>query len=115
MTKADRPQSSREELLRAWERNLPSVLNQNDQAKVNLDQGDERALRITIQTAGRTGYNFDFKCTYMDDREVDVQLVDVESEGQSVDERNEQIQELISDYVRHIHECAQMVIPVTHA
>ncbi len=115
MTKADKPHSSREELLRAWERNLPSVLNDTDQARVDLDQGDERALRITIQTAGHTGYNFDFKCTYMDDREVDVQLVDVESEGQSVDERKEAIQQLISDYVRHIHECAQAVVPVTHA
>lgn len=115
MTKPDRPHSSREELLRAWERSLPSVLNDTDQAQVELDQGDEHALRITIQTAGRTGYSFDFKCTYLDDREVDVQLVDVESEGQSVDERNEPIQELIKDYIRHIHECAQLVIPVTHA
>ena len=56
---------------------------------------------------GRQEYSFDFQCTYVDSREVKVDLVDVERDGATTDERNENIQGMVGDYTRHIHECAQ--------
>ncbi|MDQ0174049.1 hypothetical protein [Paenibacillus tundrae] len=98
---------SQSELVGAWQERLPEVLNVGDQAQVMADGADEQAIRIHIATAGHQMYSFDFKCAYVDSREVNVQLVDVERDGQSTDERTEPIQELAHDYTRHIHECAQ--------
>jgi hypothetical protein len=42
-----------------------------------------------------------------------VELVDVEKDGNHVDEHTEIIQTLINDYVRHMHECAQTVKNIT--
>jgi hypothetical protein len=58
-------------------------------------------------------YSFDFLVTYVDSREVKVNLVDVEKADQTVDERNDVIQNLIEDYVRHLHECAQALHDLT--
>ncbi|CAM3457244.1 hypothetical protein [Marinicrinis lubricantis] len=106
---------NRNELVGAWQRILPEMLNESDECNIILDQADPDCLRITIETAGHSKYSFDFKCTYMDEREVKVELVDVEQDGVHVDERQEIIQSLIEDYVRHIHECAQSVQQLTNA
>jgi len=50
----------------------------------------------------------------MDPREIHVELVDVERDGQTIAEDSVQIQELTGDYVRHIHECAQALSPMTN-
>jgi hypothetical protein len=97
----------------AWQHQLPQMLNPSDQCKVIADEGDPNALRVNIQTAGHSDYNFDFKVSYVDPREVDVQLVDVEQGGVHVDEHTEIIQNLTEDYVRHMHECAQAVKNMT--
>lgn len=113
MSKADTPQIESEQLAQAWARTLPTVLSASDRAEVKPDEADDHALRVHIATAGHSDYSFDFKCTYVDSREVKVELVDVEREGQSVDERTATIQTLVDDYVRHIHECAQQLHAVT--
>lgn len=106
---------NREQLKQAWQDTLPTILNSGDTCKVWLDEADEQSLRIHIDAVGRTEYSFDFKCTYVDDREVRVTLVDAERANRTVDERTEIIQTLIEDYVRHIHECAQNLQRLTHA
>lgn len=101
-------------LVEAWKDSLPLQLEQTDSLNVRGDTAESKALHIHIDTAGRTKYSFDFKCTYLDDRSVRVDLVDVEKDAESVDERTEIIQDLVADYVRHIHECAQAVQSFTH-
>jgi hypothetical protein len=104
-----------QKLVDAWNRTMPEVLNSSDKAEVFRDVEDANAVRIHIKTAGRQMYSFDFKCIYVDDREVRVELVDAEKDNVSIDERDEVVQQLINDYVRHIHECAQILKTVTHA
>lgn len=99
---------------KVWQEQLPSILNEADKCEVIADEGDPNALRVNIVTAGRTGYSFDFKVTYVDSREIEVQLVDVEKDGNHVDEHTEIIQTLIEDHVRHMHECAQTVKNTTN-
>jgi hypothetical protein len=101
------------ELVGAWQERLPEVLNVGDRAQVMADEADQQAIRIHIDTAGHQMYSFDFKCAYVDSREVSVQLIDVERDGRTTDERTEPIQELAQDYTRHIHECAQSLQPKT--
>lgn len=101
-------------LLVAWRNTLPEQLGPGDGASVDKDGADPHSLRVTIELAGRTGYSFDFKCTYLDERELRVELVDVERDGQHVDERNDALQELIEEEVRHIHECAQALHAITN-
>lgn len=101
------------ELEKAWKQTLPTVLNESDQADVKADEHDPTSLRIHIKTAGHSMYSFDFQVTYVDSREVKVQLIDVEKADQTVDERNDVIQNLAEDYVRHIHECAQALKALT--
>lgn len=113
MSKTDTLQINQKKLVEAWERTLPTVLNASDKAKVVADEADENALRITIETAGHSFYSFDFKCTYVDSREVKVELVDVEQDRLHVNEQTTIIQNLVEDYVRHIHECAQQLHDLT--
>jgi len=101
-------------LVAAWKENLPLQLNESDSAKVSGDPADPQTLQIHIDTAGHTQYSFDFECTYLDERCVHVDLVDVEKDDESVDEQTEIIQGLVEDYVRHIHECAQAVQSITN-
>jgi len=111
--KQDELELDQQRLVEAWKRTLPSVLNESDKCEVNADEADSRAVRITIHTAGHSMYSFDFKCTYVDSREVKVDLIDVERDDQTVDERTEIIQTLIKDNIRHIHECAQQLHALT--
>jgi hypothetical protein len=107
-------QVDQQRLVEAWQGTLPTTLNTTDSAEVVADEADRNSLRVHIKTAGRSDYSFDFKVTYVDSREVAVELVDVEQGEQTVDERNEIIQGLVEDYVRHIHESAQVLHELTH-
>jgi hypothetical protein len=82
---------------------------------IQLDEANSSRLLIHIDVAGHSGYSFDFSCRYVDDREVEVQLLDVEKAGVHVDEHTDIIQTLIEDYVRHIHESAQNLQRLTHS
>lgn len=104
-----------EELAAAWKRTLPLRLNGGDRAEVLADEADPRTLRVHIQTAGHQMMEFDFAVQYVDSREIDIQLIDVEKDGQTTDERTDVIQNLIGDYRRHLHEVAQSLHEYTHS
>ncbi len=103
-----------DQLLQAWENTLPQTLNAGDTAKVWLDERDGEALRIRIDTKGRQGYGFDFRLTYLDSREVKVDVLDVSTAGLTDNNHAENVQELTDDYVRHIHESAQILQNITN-
>jgi hypothetical protein len=115
MSNADELLISQQRLADAWRRRLPMVLTKGDKAKIEEDEADAKTLRVHISTAGHTEYSFDFKVEYVDSREIKVTLIDVEKAGQTVDERSDIIQQLIQDYTRHLHECAQVLHDLTHA
>ncbi|WP_410770861.1 hypothetical protein [Fontibacillus sp. BL9] len=100
-------------LVHAWQQQLPDYLEPGDSVQVEADLGNPQGLRIHINASGRQFYSFDFECSYKDAREVSVQLVDVERDGVTVNERSDKIQELTEDYVRHLHECAQALHRIT--
>ncbi|MDU4961581.1 MAG: hypothetical protein E6X17_13095 [Sporomusaceae bacterium] len=105
---------SQSALVAAWRENLPAELQQGDSVIVRGDAADAQALTIHIDAAGHTQYSFDFKCTYLDDRSVRVDLIDAEQDDVSIDEATPVVQELVADYTRHIHECAQTLQAITH-
>lgn len=115
MSKKDELQLDQQRLVEAWEAALPERIKHGDQATVKADEADAKRIRVTIRTAGHQEYDFDFLVTYVDSREVEVSLIDVEKAGTSVDERTDPIQQLIHDYKRHLHECAQALHHLTHA
>ena len=82
---------------------------------MQADEADPKALRITIHTAGHQMIQLDFKVAYVDSREIRTTLIDVEKDGRWMDERTDMIQQLVEDYTRHIHECAQALHELTHA
>ncbi|MFD2672111.1 hypothetical protein [Marinicrinis sediminis] len=105
----------RNQLLQTWQSTLPDMLKEGDSCQIELDAVHPDRLHITIDMAGRTQYSFDFHCTYLDEREVKVDLVDVQQGHDAIDERSEHIQHFVKEYIRHIHECAQGVQHLTHA
>jgi len=113
MSKTDVLTIDQHELVRAWEQTLPTVMNESDRAEVTADEHNPKSLRIHIRSSGHSLYSFDFQVTYVDSREVKVDLVDVEKADRTVDERNDVIQNMAEDYIRHIHECAQALKRVT--
>ncbi|MDF2667964.1 MAG: hypothetical protein K0R67_270 [Paenibacillus sp.] len=113
MSKSDTLTLGQEQLREAWSRSLPTVMNSSDLVEV-LPGPTEQSLRIHIASVGRTKYSLDFSVTYMDSREVRVELVDVEKDDRSVDEHSEMVQRVIQQYVRQLHECAQALHNVTH-
>ncbi|MBW7475612.1 hypothetical protein K0T92_12715 [Paenibacillus oenotherae] len=115
MSKRDELNIDQQQLAEAWRSALPQSILEADRATVLPDESDPKSLRITIDTAGHQMYSFDFKVTYIDSREVHVTLIDVEKENKTVDERTDIIQQLVQDYTRHIHECAQALKVLTHA
>ncbi len=115
MASNDQLSVPQKDLAEAWRRTLPERLRAGDQAEVYEDEKNPNTLLVTIQSAGRQSLEFDFAVRYVDSREIDIQLSDVEKDGQSVDERTDVMQELISDYRRHLHECAQALHHFTHA
>ncbi|OXM83340.1 hypothetical protein [Paenibacillus rigui] len=114
MAKTDTLTVDQQKLVQAWTESLPTVLNASDKAEVKADEADANVIWVHIATAGHSFYSFDFKCTYVDSREVKVELIDVERDGRNVDERTDTIQTMVDDYVRHIHECAQLLQAVTN-
>ncbi|MCM3750345.1 hypothetical protein M3223_23860 [Paenibacillus pasadenensis] len=113
MSKLDELKLDQTRLANAWRETLPTVLNPTDRCEVFEDEGDERSLRVTIHGAGHALYSYDFKVTYVDSREVDIQLIDVDQDKKTIDERKELVQQQVSDYVRHLHECAQALHRLT--
>lgn len=104
---------NQDQLVNAWSETMPRVLKEKDKARVWADEANPHALRLHITAAGHSKYTFDFKCTYVDNSEVHVDLVDVERDNVHVDERNDTIQEMVGGYVRDIHECASQLKNLT--
>ena len=100
-------------LAQAWQATLPNFLNTADECTVQTDAKFNDALLIHIANNGRSHYSADFRLQYVDDREVKVDLLDVEKGRVAADEQTEHVQELVEDYVRHIHECAQSLKGLT--
>lgn len=115
MSENDELKTDQKRLVDAWTRTLPTTMKTKDTVEVKADEADPKALRIYIAAAGHSMYTFDFKCTYLDSREVMVELVDAEKGDQTIDERGKPVQDLVEDYVRSIHECAQALHQVTHS
>jgi hypothetical protein len=114
MTKAAVMTVNPQELAKAWNETLPLMIGPSDKATVAADEKYPGVLNIHIKTVGHSKYSFDFRCTYVDPREVKVDLIDVERDQVTTDERTEIIQTLVEDYIRHIHECAQRLKGLTN-
>ena len=52
MSKHDELPIDQQQLTEAWQRTLPDAMKERDRAIVVPDEGDSKALRITINTAG---------------------------------------------------------------
>ncbi|GGA32644.1 hypothetical protein [Paenibacillus physcomitrellae] len=100
-------------LVQAWQQQLPEMIGPGDSTMVQADNANPQAINVHINAAGHQKYGFDFRCTYKDTRELDVALVDVDMAGRSIDEHSATVQELVDDYMRHIHECAQVLHHIT--
>lgn len=100
-------------LVSAWKERLPSFMDEGESYTVQADESDRKSLLIHFNAAGHQDYELDFRCTYVDSREVAVSLVDVEKAGRSTDEHSAAVQQLAQKYTRQIHECAQALKPVT--
>ena len=114
MASMDEMNVPQEDLVQAWQEILPERLHGGDEADVRADGVDPRALHVHIRTAGHQMMEFDFAIRYVDSREIDIQLTDVEKDGQTIDERGDIVQQLITDYRRHLHETAQALHHFTH-
>jgi len=111
----DRPmQLDQESLVSAWREQLPELMKEGDSFSVQADEADKQSLRIHFNAAGRQKYSLDFKCTYVDSREVAVNLIDVEKSGHQTDEHTDTVQALAQQYTRQIHECAQALQGLTN-
>ncbi|KGE19905.1 hypothetical protein [Paenibacillus wynnii] len=107
-------QLDQESLVNAWKEQLPALMNDGDSFTVQADEADEQTLLIHFNAAGRQKYSLDFRCTYVDSREVSVDLIDVEKSGHQTDERTDTVQGLAQQYTRQIHECAQALQGLTN-
>lgn len=107
-------QVDQQQLVSAWQERLPSFMDDGDSYSVQADQADRKSLLIHFNAAGRQDYSLDFRCTYVDSREVAVDLLDVEQAGLHTDERTDAVQQLAQRYTRQIHECAQDLKDLTN-
>ncbi|GGG09985.1 hypothetical protein GCM10010912_63000 [Paenibacillus albidus] len=101
-------------LVSAWQEQLPALMDKGESFTVQADAADQHSLLVHFNAAGRQGYSLDFRCTYVDSREVAVDLLDVEQDGRHTDERSDAVQQLAQRYTRQIHECAQALHKLTH-
>ncbi|AIQ33276.1 MULTISPECIES: hypothetical protein [Paenibacillus] len=101
-------------LVSAWQERLPALMEDGDSFNVLADEGDPNSLLIHFNAAGRQGYSLDFRCKYVDSREVAVDLLDVEQSGIHIDEHSDAVQLLAQQYTRQIHECAQALQNMTN-
>lgn len=107
-------QLDQQQLVSAWQQRLPEMMEDGDSFTVQGDAADRNSLLIHFNAAGRQDYSLDFRCTYVDSREVNVQFLDVEQDGRHTDERSEAVQGLAQQYKRQIHECAQSLKDLTN-
>jgi hypothetical protein len=116
LQKQDSPTIGQEDLVAEWQQALPVYLNESDRAEVTQDQVNPNWIRVHIDTAGRSFYSFHFCLFYQDSREIRVEFISAEKDHQPIiDTETEQVQNMIKDYIRHIHECAQALQKVTHS
>ncbi|CAM4501331.1 hypothetical protein [Paenibacillus typhae] len=101
-------------LISAWQERLPALMKDGDSFSLQGDAADQNSLLIHFNAAGHQAYSLDFRCTYVDSREVAVDLVDVEQGGRHTDERTDAVQQLAQKYTRQIHECAQALQNLTN-
>lgn len=100
-------------LIQAWQHALPEFIKPTGESEIQADAKSSNSLLIHIKDDGRSHYSFDFRVNYVDDREINVEFLDVEKAGMHVDDNSEAVQTLAKDYVRHIHECAQHLKELT--
>jgi len=100
-------------LVQGWQQALPQFLTPTGECTIQADEKHSNALMLHIKDDGRSHYSFDFRVKYVDDREVDVEFLDVEKAGEHVEEQTDIIQSITKDYVRNIHECAQSLKGLT--
>jgi len=100
-------------LVQAWQNTLPEIMKSSDECHIQADQKFPDTLLIHIKDDGRSHYSFDFRCKYVDEREVQVEFLDVEQDNKSIDEQTSDVQLLIEEYIRNIHECAQRLKDLT--
>lgn len=115
MIKMDRQlQVDQQSLVSAWQERLPELMENGDSFSVQGDAANQNSLLIHFNAAGRQGYSLDFRCTYVDSREVAVDLLDAEQAGVHADEQLDAVQLLAQQYTRQIHECAQALQGLTN-
>ena len=107
-------QVDQQSLVSAWQERLPALMEDGDSFSLQGDAANQNSLLIHFNAAGHQGYSLDFRCTYVDSREVAVDLLDAEKDGQHTDERMEAVQLLAQRYTREIHECAQALQSLTN-
>lgn len=102
------------QLVTAWQQTLPSTFKSTDKVEVTTDTLDQGALRIHVNTAGHSHYEFEYKCKYVDPREVNVTLLNIQRAGDTIVDPTLDIRNLSDEYIRNIHECAQTLHSITH-
>ncbi|AIQ66293.1 hypothetical protein JI735_09085 [Paenibacillus sonchi] len=107
-------QLDQQSLVSAWQERLPALMEDGDSFSVQGDAADPSSLLVHFNAAGRQAYSLDFRCTYVDSREVAVSLIDAEEAGRQTDERSDAVQLLAQRYTRQIHECAQALQDLTN-
>ncbi|MFC3750646.1 hypothetical protein [Paenibacillus sp. GCM10012306] len=107
-------QLDQQQLVSAWQERLPALMEDGDSFTVQGDAADCSSLLIHFNAAGHQHYSLDFRCTYVDSREVAVNLIDVEQAGRHIDEHTDAVQGLAQQYTRQIHECAQALKDLTN-
>lgn len=95
-------------LVLEWKRKLPEFIK-TGKVEVSADEKCNKSVLIYIEDDGRSHYSFNFRVKYVDDREIDVQFLDVEKAGVHVDEQSDIVQTTVKEYIRKIHECAQTI------
>lgn len=104
---------NQEQLVQAWQQTLPSTFHPTDRVEVTADTRSSQSLLIHVHTAGHSNYSFDYECRYVDPREVKVRLIEMQKDGYAISNASPDIHDLSATYIRHIHECAQTLHPVT--
>lgn len=105
---------SQEQLVQAWQQAIPSTFHPTDRVEVTADTRNPQSLLIHVHTAGHSNYSFDYECRYVDQREVQVRLIEMQENGYAISRPSADIEDLSESYMRHIHECAQTLHPTTH-
>lgn len=103
------------ELVEAWRDKLPELLETGFEAEIKPDDADPHAFWVEMRTSGHEELSLIFCVRYVDSREIDVRLSDVQQAGKSIDESGDSVQMLIANCRRQLHQCAQALHEYTHA